>query len=95
MALLQQNEPALVDIRHTDARACRQRICRRHRQEEGVVEQAKRLHVGALDRQRQHDGIERAAAKLLEQQLGLRLAHLQPQLADISPAARGSTRGRT
>ena len=51
----------------------------RHRQQEPVVEQRQCLHVGAVDRQRQHHAVDLAAAELLEQQLGLRLAHLQPQ----------------
>ena len=80
MALLQQNQPALIDIVDADPGARRQRIGRRHRQQERVVEQCQRFDLGAFDRQRQHDGVEFAAAQFVEQQLGLRLAHLQPQL---------------
>ena len=92
VALLQQNQPALIDILDVDARARRQRIRRRHRQQERVVEQRQRLDVGALDRQRQHRGVEFAARQFVEQQLGLRLAHFQPQLR-IFACSRGSTRG--
>ena len=80
----------------TLTRRARQRsVGRRHRQQKRVVEQPQRLDVGAFGRQRQHHDIELAARQLVEQQLGLRLAHLEPQLRIALSAARGSTRGRT
>ncbi len=94
MALFQQNEPALIDVGDADFAARRPRIVRRHRQQEGIVEQSKRLHVGAFGRQRQHHRVEFAAAQLLEQQLGLRLAHFQPRCGYFA-CSRGSTRGKT
>ena len=39
----------------------------RHREQERIVEQPDALDLGVVDRQRQHDDVERAAVQLLEQ----------------------------
>ncbi len=80
MALLQQNQPALVDVGDRDLTPRRQWVTGRHRQQKRIVEQRQRLDVGAVHRQRQHHAVERASGQLFEQQLGLGLAHLQAQL---------------
>ena len=80
MAFFQQNKPALIDIGEFDAAFRRQWIGRRHRQQKRVGEKRHGFDIDAFHRQRQHDRVEFAAHQFIEQQFGLGLAHLQPQL---------------
>ncbi len=80
MAVFQQNQPALIDVVSGDARSVRARIGCRHRQQEQILEQGKRVDVWLADRKREHRGIERAALDLIHQLPRLRLAQLQLQI---------------
>ena len=50
----------------------------RHGEHEPIVEQPEGLELGVLDRQRQHQHVQRAALQLVDDHGGLALA--QPQL---------------
>ncbi len=80
VAVLEQDQAALIDVadRHPPGRTAR--IARGHREQKQVVEQWHRIDVGLAQRQGQQRGIERAALDLLDQLPGLGFPQLQPQL---------------
>ena len=80
VSLLQQDQPALIDIGDIDHdRAAGRSSAAGTASRNGSSNSLSVSDIGAFRRQRQHHAIELAAHKFLEQHLGLRFAQLQPQ----------------
>ena len=80
MTFLQQEEMLADQIGLRHAVVGPERVLRRQRQREHVVEQRQLLDLRLLERQGQNQEIERSRQQLARKQRGLRLAHAQLQL---------------
>ena len=79
MAFLEEDQSPRIDVAWIDTCPHVAPVGCRHRKQERVVEQCKRLEVTLLDRQREQRRIERAARELFQQVTRLRLAQLDAQ----------------
>src|SRR6202790_4952685 len=82
MTVLEQDQPALIDVFGGYPRVHLARIVRGHCQQKQVLEQPNRIDVGLGHRQRQHRDVQRTALDILDQLPGLGFPQLQPQFRE-------------
>src|SRR5215467_4766497 len=88
MALLEEDQSALIDVRNADAAARGVLVGGRHRKQEWIVKQLEALDISTLRRQRQHDAVKLTAREFFEQHFCLCLAQLESQMRILRLQAR-------